>query len=193
MQTYTHFLVAAITGKTLKQRGVQVHKTAFLLGSFMPDVPLVLCTLWFFIYYHWLYPPPDNQFLFGQQYDNYYFHHPVWVTGHSMFHSPTMIAGWFLLACWGIRHDKKWGQLLLWFATSCGLHSLADILTHHDDGPLWFFPFNWSFRFSSPVSYWDSSHHGNIFSPIEHLVAITILTYLIVNNVWLRKKLGLKL
>ena len=47
-----------------------------------------------------------------------------------------------------------------WFLGSCLLHTLVDIPVHHDDGPLIFWPFNWTYRFASPISYWDPAHYG---------------------------------
>ena len=43
---------------------------------------------------------------------------------------------------------------------ACLLHSFVDIVTHHDDGPVLFWPLNWHFRFPSPISYWDNAHFG---------------------------------
>ena len=75
---------------------------------------------------------------------------------------------------------------LLWFALGCGLHSCVDILTHYDDGPLLFFPFNWRYRFASPISYWDPRHYANIIAPLEHLMDLFFIGYLVAQ--WRRKR-----
>lgn len=184
MQTYSHVLMAALAQNKLKKRGVSVHTKAILLGSFMPDVPLTLLTIGFFIYHRWLFPPPGNEFLFGPQYDNLYFYDPLWISSHSLFHSPLMIAWWLMLGYVGLRHQKKWGRILFWFAIGCAAHSLVDILTHYDDGPLLFYPFDWTTRFSSPVSYWDPAHYGQWFAPVEHGLGLGIIIYFVAQSRW---------
>ena len=52
-------------------------------------------------------------------------------------------------------------------------HSLADLPLHHDDGHRHFWPFS-DFRFASPVSYWDPSHHGNSVLTIEAFLVIAV-------------------
>jgi hypothetical protein len=69
---------------------------------------------------------------------------------------------------------------LLSFAFATGLHSFLDIFTHHDDGPLLLFPFDWSLRFTSPISYWDPEHYGNIFMPIDFGLTFLCAGFLIV-------------
>ncbi|MBE7472941.1 MAG: metal-dependent hydrolase [Anaerolineales bacterium] len=189
MQTYSHFLMTAVLNDGLKSRGLPVHTKALLFGSFMPDVPLFLLTLGYVAYRAWIDPRLPGEHIFGPRYDNLYFHHPLWITGHNLFHAPVLIAlmlgvGYYL----GLRQQKKWGVALFWFAVACGFHSLVDIFTHHDDGPLLFFPFNWDYRFSAPISYWDSRYGGRIFAPLEHLLDLAILVYFAV--AWaLRRKL----
>lgn len=189
MQTYSHFLMTAVLNDSLKSRGLPVHTKALLLGSFIPDVPLFVLTLGYFAYRAWFDPRLPGEHIFGPRYDTLYFHHPLWITGHNLFHAPLLIAlmlvvGYYL----GLRPQKKWGVALFWFAVACGFHSLVDIFTHHDDGPLLFFPFNWDYRFSAPISYWDSRYGGRIFAPLEHLLDLTILVYFAV--IWaLRRKL----
>jgi hypothetical protein len=83
------------------------------------------------------------------------------------------------LSGYWLRH-RGWGNRLLWFAVGAGLHTVVDILTHHDDGPLLLFPFEWSYRFASPVSYWDPNHYGDIFAPLEMIFSGALLLYLLV-------------
>jgi hypothetical protein len=60
-----------------------------------------------------------------------------------------------------------------------GIHTVIDIATHVDDGPLLFFPFNWSYRLQSPISYWDPEHYGLIFAPLEHLLDVALIFILV--------------
>ena len=74
------------------------------------------------------------------------------------------------------------------------LHSVVDVLTHHDDGPLLFFPFSWTIRFYSPISYWDPAHFGRpfaIFELVFDLVLVLYLFYPAVMRVY-RRRIGLQ-
>ena len=124
--------------------------------------------------------------IFGADYDNLYFNDPLWITGHALFHAPPMILLYLTIGYWfGIKKGKGWARALFWFAVGCGFHSAIDIVTHHNDGPLLFFPFDWTTRFSSPVSYWDPQHYGGIFAIFEHLLDIVLLAWLFIQR---RKK-----
>jgi membrane-bound metal-dependent hydrolase YbcI (DUF457 family) len=183
LNTYTHLLVTAACSEPLKRRGIPVHTRGVLLGSVMPDVPLIILTLGFFLYRRFVDPMPGEG-MFPQLYDDLYFGNPLWIISHSFFHSPPMVALFAAVGYYGIRTEKSWGAALFWFAAACGLHSVIDILTHHNDGPLLLFPFNWEYRFITPISYWDSRHYGNIVGPLEHLMNLGIILYFVV--VWVR-------
>lgn len=60
---------------------------------------------------------------------------------------------------------------------------------HHNDGPLLFFPFDWSTRFASPVSYEGAEHYGAIVGPIDLAVTIIGGSYLPVTW-WKRRHTG---
>merc|ERR1712157_488664 len=67
-----------------------------------------------------------------------------------------------------------------WILASAMFHALCDIPVHHDDGPLVFWPLNRTYRFVSPVSYWDPNYHGTPFSIVEHLLDLIIVVDLLV-------------
>lgn len=176
MQTQSHFLITAVLGDRLKARNIDVSGKAVLLGSVLPDVPLLLLTIGYAVYRQ-TDPVLAEEFIFGPTYDALYFENPWWMMGHSLFHSPVMIALYAAIGYWALRLGHGWGRPLLWFAAGCGLHAFIDILTHVNDGPLVFFPFNWSFRIQAPVSYWDPQYGGRIFGPLENLLNLMILLY----------------
>ena len=187
MNTYSHFLITAGLDQVARNRtGWPLKTRAFLLGAVLPDVPLVVLTLGYFVHTRFIRPELANEFIFGPRYDALYFTDPVWITGHSLFHAPPLILALALLGFWAWRRGRGWGLGLLWFAAGCGLHSLVDILTHHHDGPLLLFPFDWSLRFQSPVSYWDGDYHAGIVAPLEHLLDVTMLVYL--GREWWRRR-----
>ena len=95
------------------------------------------------------------------------------------------VVGWL-----GIQNSQPWSTYLLWFVLGATLHSLIDIATHHNDGPLLFFPFDWTYRFPSPISYWDPAYYGAIFMPLELLLDGWLVIYLLAPRWrrWLNQK-----
>jgi len=47
------------------------------------------------------------------------------------------------------------------------------------DGPLLLWPFEWTRRYSSPVSYWDHRHYGSVVWPLELLLDIGLGLWLL--------------
>lgn len=120
------------------------------------------------------------------EYDRLFFNDPVWIIPHNFFHAP-FVLGLILIA--GLllkRRGAAWGNWLVWFALAAAFHTAVDILTHHTDGPLLFFPFDFSTRFASPVSYWDPDHYGRIFTPIEIALDLLLVGYFAIG--WWRRR-----
>lgn len=177
MQTYSHFLITALANNRLKAKGVDVKSKEFLLGSVAPDLPLFALTFGFFIARMFV-DPSFSDGPFPQLYDDLYFYNPFWVGLHNLFHAPLMIIAYAGLGYYAMRKGRSWGAGLMWFALGCGLHSLIDIPTHANDGPLLFFPFDWMTRYNAPISYWDSQFYGREFAIFEHLLDLGILIFL---------------
>jgi len=68
-------------------------------------------------------------------------------------------------------------HLLLVAALASLLHALTDLPLHHDDGHPHFWPFT-HWIYSSPVSYWDSNHHADIWWPIECVLGLVLIVSL---------------
>lgn len=176
MNTPSHFLMTATIDKLLPR--VPIHRQAFLTGSVAPDIPLWILSLSGLIYYHFILGwsiPTTVQLMF----DNLYFHNPFWLAFHNLFHAPILLLMGIVLV-WKKHHNNdalyRW---LFWFFLACLLHSCVDIFTHADDGPLLFFPFNWTIRFNSPISYWDPKYHGRAFSRFEIILDGVLVLYLL--------------
>ncbi|MGQ4808797.1 hypothetical protein NKDENANG_02186 [Candidatus Entotheonellaceae bacterium PAL068K] len=167
--------MTAALRKRLRHRPIVT--SAFLLGSVAPDVPLYLLSLGSYVTYRVLLGWEASS-TFRHLFDELYFHHPFWIASHNLLHSPTLL-GLVLVCLWPLRSQRtrllRW---LFWFLIACVLHSGVDIVTHVDDGPLLLFPFNWTVRFHSPVSYWDSAHYGRPFAIFELTLDMVLLGYL---------------
>lgn len=187
MQTLSHWLFGAVGDRVLRHRGVQVQSRALLIGSVLPDAPLFALTLGFFIARYWWLPDTSDG-PFPQIYDDLYFTNPWWVGLHNLFHAPIMIGLYALAGWWGKRRGAAWGAWLLWFALGCGVHSVVDIATHANDGPLLFFPFDWQTRFFSPVSYWDSDYYGREFGIFELGLNVVMIAFLVGGWLWRKRQ-----
>ncbi len=178
MITPTHVVTNAFIARRARRQALEVPSTDepllaetsnarwFISGGFAPDVGLYLLTAGAAIFY----PLVRNLSLeetFRLAFDDLFFNDPVWVTLQNTLHSPVVVGAMALAG-------KLTGRnRLLSFALGCLLHTAMDIPVHHNDGPLVFFPFDWSTRVNSPVSYYDADHYGQIVAPID--LAITVL------------------
>lgn len=174
MNTPSHFLMTAAIAKVLPQ--IPIHRKAFLIGSVAPDLALWLLTAGGIVYYHLILGwelPETFQLMFREL----YFHNPFWIALHNLLHAPLLLmAG--IVVVWSKRnHSQSIQHWLFWFFVACLFHSVVDILTHANDGPLLLFPLNWSIRFQSPLSYWDPRYHGREFSRFELGLDVLLLFY----------------
>ena len=185
MQTYSHFLITAVLGDRLKKKEANFSNRALLIGSFMPDVPLLLLTIGYIINRQSNPAIADNA-MFGATYDQLYFTNHWWILGHNLFHAPLLIMLYGTIGWVARKRGRAWGMVLFWFAIGCGFHTTLDIFTHVNDGPVLFFPLNWTYRFTAPVSYWDPEHGGRVFAPLEHLLVLIMLIYFSLK--WWRKR-----
>ncbi|HAA28267.1 MAG TPA: hypothetical protein DCE56_12030 [Cyanobacteria bacterium UBA8553] len=175
MLTPSHFLMTAVIDKSFPR--IPIVKSAFLLGSVAPDLPLWFLSIGSLIYYHFLknWSLSDS---FHLIFDELYFHNPFWIASHNLLHSPIFLL-FSLRLLWRSRRNigspSRW---FFWFLVACLLHSFVDIFTHADDGPLLFFPLEWSIRFHSPISYWNFQYYGREFRIFEYSLNAVFLLYL---------------
>ncbi|MFK7806126.1 MAG: metal-dependent hydrolase [Anaerolineae bacterium] len=184
MQTYSHFILTAVSNRLMKKNPPDKKKfpplnsKALLIGSFAPDLPLTLIAAGTIITDLTM-GNMNNEAVtsYTEQLFNDWFFNTIWVkTAHNLFHGPLPVLFYILLGYWAWKNGKTWGPALFWFAVACMGHTLIDIPIHYDDGPLLLFPFNFNFRFYSPVSYWDPERYGLPFTIFEHsLVLISLI------------------
>ena len=194
MQTYSHFiLTGALNGRFGSQLRAKaenlppLHSGALLLGSILPDLPLITISI-FAIGYDLLVgnfangaPGPEaplGSSVTQQLFDVWFYENPWVITAQNLFHSPLLVALFVLIGFWGYRQGKRWGGGFFWLSVACMLHTLIDIPLHVNDGPLLLYPLNWTLRFQSPISYWDPNYYGREWSIFEHLLDLGLLIYL---------------
>lgn len=187
MNSPSHLIIAAALRKKVKR--VDIPTSAFLLGSFMPDIPLALLTLGTYFYYA-VFLKQNTAGLMESIIHTAYFNNPLWITAHNLLHSPVVLL-LYLAFLWKYRTGPgSRGNWWLWLVLSSMLHTSIDILTHFNDGPLLFWPLNWTIRFHSLISYWDPAHFGLQFAVFELLLDIALLGYLILPKLvdWFKKR-----
>ncbi len=190
MQTQSHLLVTGFVGQQLQQRGIPVRHKAWLIGSVIPDIPLALLTMIGTLYYRWFNPTVPAGEVHERLHFQLFFTNAWWIASHNFFHS--LIIGALLLGLgwWAWRNQKSWGMTLVWFALGTLIHTVIDIFTHHSDGPVFLFPLTWSYRFQSPISYWEQEYYGRQFGMFE--LALNGLLVLYFAIYWLRNRLRLR-
>lgn len=175
MNTPSHLIINAALYKAADRKAVS--QSALLWGAVMPDIPLVLLSVGFYVYHRWLVAPPMSGFM-GQAYDNLYFNNLWWIASHNSLHSPLALSI-YLMLLWRQRNQPHLqGYWWFWFVIGCLTHSIIDILTHVNDGPVLFWPLDWHMRFRSIVSYYDPAHFGNQFTIFEFMLDMLLLGYL---------------
>lgn len=179
MNTPSHFLITAALEKALPR--LQMVKGAILWGAVAPDLPLWVISLISILYYHLILGWETSEafrFVFAEL----YFQNQFWIVSHNLLHAPVLLMlgltfVWYKRHRLDLRNNLR-DRWLLWFLLACLLHTLIDIFTHANDGPLIFFPLEWTIRFQSPVSYWDSRHYGRAFRLFEQALDGALLVYL---------------
>ncbi len=176
LNTPSHLIMTAALRKRIRSQ--PIPRGAFLLGSVMPDIPFWLLSIGGGIFYrYWL--GWSREAAARHMFDTLYFFDPGWIALYNILHAPLLL-GAALFALWRFRQrlDSPW-RWLYWFLSACLFHSVVDIFTHVNDGPLLFFPLEWTIRFHSPVSYWDPAHFGRQFAMFELALDLALLLYLV--------------
>ena len=131
-------------------------------GALLPDLPMMA-----FYAYAKIVSGISEQVIWSQTY-----HAADWQIFFDLFNSLPIIAFGYISA--RLAGAKR---LALLFA-SMALHSIGDLLLHHDDAHRHLFPLS-EWRFKSPVSYWDPQHFGNIAGALEAVAMIAGCAYLL--------------
>ena len=154
MNTQSH----AIINIALLDRKDKPHLRRYmLLGAVLPDLPMFA----FFAVEAFFFRRPQ-QLIWSERYFL-----PQWQNFFDIFNAVP-----FVLIVLGIGYWLK-SDAVIYCCWSMLLHCTADFFLHHDDAHRHFFPLL-QFRFSSPISYWDTAHYGRIASLVE--IVVTILS-----------------
>lgn len=176
----SHLVINAAIEKKFGAK-YKLAKSAFLWGSVTPDIPLALLSVGYFIYGRYFSTQPASGMM-SSAFDDLYFNDPFWIASHNFLHSPTALIIYAILLWRFVDKVGTRGHGWLSFVFGCMVHSVIDILTHFNDGPVLFFPFDWHTRFHSPISYWDRAHYASQFIWVELGINVVLLGYLFLPN-----------
>ena len=127
---------------------------AIALGALFPDLPNFI----FFTIYGVILGVP-HEVLWGDMYLNSPWNN-VFNLSHSFWLLPLLLVISYLF--------KK--RIAVFLFLSMLIHSLMDFCVHADDAYAHFWPLS-SWRFYSPISYWDPLHYGVYVSAVEMFLA----------------------
>jgi len=183
MQTPSHFLLTALyANRAMAYQTPPFHLWALLIGSVLPDIPFTILTIAGEIWFRWFATLPVNDLsIMEYLHFDLFFTDPLWIISHNVFHSLIINGLLAAIGYWLWRmYTSQWALATFWLGSSMTAHTLIDIFTHSSDGPLFLFPVSWTYRFASPVSYWEASNFGIYFVAFEWLLDIAIIGYFIV-------------
>lgn len=202
MNTPSHAIVAAIFHRPLSKwidskpdRLPPARMSALLIGSFIPDFLLTALAIVLIVRdnlvgafdivdFEQMEPgrPTPQEWLDAsltiRLFDIWFFENPWVITLQNLFHSPLLLVLYIAVAYCLWKRGNAGSGWLFWLSAAAMLHTLLDIPLHVDDGPLLLFPLNWTWRFASPVSYWDPRFYGQEWSSFEFGLDVVLLAYL---------------
>ena len=170
MNTPAHVVLSAVALGRERWRGLWGPIT---LGALLPDLPM----FGFYAYQRLLRGRPEAT-IWGELYFE-----PDWQLFFDLFNSFPLLAVAGLVA-WRVGNTRG-----LALVASMALHCLFDLPLHHDDAHGHFEPLS-SWRFASPLSYWDPAHHGRIVGALE-LVGTLAGAFVLVRRGGAWRNLGL--
>ena len=182
----THLVINAAIEKKFGAK-FKLVKSAFLWGSVLPDLPFGLLGWGTYATYRFILQQ-DTSGVMENVIHYSYFNNPWWIAAHNFLHSPTALIIYAVFLWRFLDKPNTRGRWWLSFVFGCMVHSVIDILTHFDDGPVLFFPFDWHTRFHSPISYWDRAHYARQFFFVELGINIVLLVYLLLPKLIRRYK-----
>lgn len=164
MKTPTHAIIGYALAKLCR---LSPRQTRFCIaGAILPDLPLILTSL-YLATKPLLARTPFDPTIFKAQMDNLYFDSSWLPVAHNFLHAPVSILYLALIATILCYHRPGHHALIHAFALGALSHSLIDIISHIEDGPLIFWPLNTQFRLTGLFSHWAPGHGGMLITTLE--------------------------
>ena len=169
MMTQTHSLVAValLAGPERSSR----QNLAVLIGSLIPDTAIFGLFFW----------SKFNGIPESDVWQRIYFSEPMLTLtaiGNSLpLYASVLFFTMFIAVFRGKPSTHENQQFVLpalaLFSLAAITHLIGDFPVHASDAHAHFWPVS-DWRFESPISYWDRSHHGRLFSLFEAAVGVIL-------------------
>ncbi len=177
VETYSH----AFFTWALAKHGLKAGRAAGVagaVGAAMPDLPALAGTFYFL--------SRDGRMWNEESLEAIYFSGPFGATGSALHSTVPVVALLILYVVLKLgRRDPR--KMLLWFLLGWFGHTIADFLTHADDTRSLFWPIS-AWKWSSPVSYYNSQYHGQEFFLLSHGLMLLIISWLSLKRIVARRK-----
>lgn len=161
MITPSHIIYGWALAKATDQTPNKPRILAFVLGSFLPDLPTYL-----FFFVHTFIWGTSQQLMWDELYFDSVWT-PIITLSHSLLLWPLLLLGATFLKY----------KLLQYISSAALLHVVMDFFVHHDDAYRHFWPVS-DWKFFSPLSYYDPRFFGQWVSLIDAIVIILLLAWL---------------
>lgn len=179
MKSPTHFLIGHCCARVLRWRGRDAR--LLILGACLPDIPIILC--WPAIgLYTVITGGAFDSVRFKSIADGLYFSDSVLSGFHNLLHSPVSLGFLFLAAGIVFPAHAVWRRAAMIILAGALSHSLVDIASHVEDGPLVFWPLENTIRITGPVSHWNPAYGGFWITGIEIGGAIAVVVWQVVRR-----------
>lgn len=164
MKSPTHFLIGHCCARALRWQGRDAR--LLVLGACLPDLPIILC--WPAIgLYTAMTGGAFDMARFRSIADGLYFSDSLLSGLHNLMHSPVSLCFLLLVAGIVFPSNAVWRRAIVIVLAGALSHSLVDIVSHVEDGPLVLWPLENSIRIRGPVSHWNPAHGGIWVTAIE--------------------------
>ena len=165
MLTQSHIAIGLLIAA---KSGRRAAITGAILGGIAPDISMLPMML-------------VSSLMLGQSMEQIWsvtYYSAPWWTIDQISNSAPLYAVFAAVSALLVRRSDHWApRFMLAFSLTALLHVGFDLLTHASDGHIHFWPLT-DFVFASPVSYWESEHHGRLFGFVEAfagLIAVVVL------------------
>lgn len=167
MKTPTHAAIGWLISrhpwwpKHLPQSGV-------VAGSIAPDLPIILA----FAVIGVRSLLDDGEVSVLAAFRAAYASDPWLIASHQLLHAPISLGALYVAAVITVRLSPPSGRWAQSFLLGAMAHSIVDIFTHVDDGPLLLWPLDATLRLACPISHWDVTHCASLCLFLETIICL---------------------
>jgi hypothetical protein len=178
MHTPSHFIMTLAARKALRKKA-DIPLSAAAWGSLIPDIAIYALSVAGYIHFV-LFEGMTLEAASRHMFQVLFYEDTIWLVLQNCMQSLVVISAGLIFVHRSKRLKANVRRWLWWCLWAMMIHTWIDIFTHADDGPLLFFPLSWSYRFESPVSYWDVNYHAGKFMWFEFPFDAACVLYLLI-------------